>query len=90
MIDMDKMLAERKKQHGDFGVHAEATQALKTVLYSYYDEHHTPIHREALEMIVHKIGRILTGNPNHCDHWDDIAGYAKITSDRIPEHRRHD
>jgi len=38
---------------------------------------------EALEMIVHKIGRIVNGNPDVVDHWVDIAGYAKLVSDRL-------
>ena len=41
------------------------------------------VQKEALEMIQHKIGRILAGNPDHKDHWDDIAGYAKLVSDRL-------
>lgn len=34
--------------------------------------------REALEQIASKIARILTGDPNHLDHWDDLAGYALL------------
>jgi hypothetical protein len=37
-------------------------------------------HREALDMLAHKIGRILHGDPDFCDHWDDIAGYAQRVS----------
>lgn len=35
---------------------------------------------ESLDMILHKIGRIIAGDPTHADHWDDIAGYAKLVS----------
>jgi hypothetical protein len=38
---------------------------------------------EALDMIAHKIGRILAGDPNHADHWDDIAGYARLVARRV-------
>jgi hypothetical protein len=38
---------------------------------------------EALEMIVHKIGRIVNGNPDVTDHWVDIAGYATLIADRL-------
>ena len=38
---------------------------------------------EALEMIQHKIARILNGDPDYADSWDDIAGYAKLVSDRL-------
>ena len=34
-------------------------------------------------MIAHKIGRILAGNPDFKDHWDDIAGYAVLISQRV-------
>jgi len=38
---------------------------------------------EALDMIAHKIARILNGDPNYADSWDDIAGYAKLVGDRL-------
>jgi hypothetical protein len=40
--------------------------------------------REALDMIMHKVSRILNGNPNHKDSWVDIEGYAHIVAIRIP------
>ncbi len=38
---------------------------------------------EALEMIIHKVGRIVNGNPDKIDHWIDIAGYAKLVAMRL-------
>ena len=38
---------------------------------------------EALHMIVHKTARIQNGDPDLVDSWDDIAGYAKLVSDRL-------
>jgi hypothetical protein len=43
----------------------------------------TDVQREALEMILHKIGRIVTGNPNEPDHWLDIEGYARLARERL-------
>jgi hypothetical protein len=34
-------------------------------------------------MIMHKIARIMNGDPNYRDSWVDIAGYAQIVADRI-------
>ena len=34
--------------------------------------------QEALDMIFHKIARILNGDPNYADSWHDIAGYATL------------
>jgi len=42
-----------------------------------------PDHKEALEMIQHKIARILNGDPNYADSWQDIAGYAQLIVKRI-------
>ena len=38
---------------------------------------------EGIDMILHKIGRILNGDPNTADHWHDIAGYATLNSNLI-------
>lgn len=38
---------------------------------------------EALDMICHKIGRIVNGDPNYADSWVDIAGYAQLVADRL-------
>jgi hypothetical protein len=31
-------------------------------------------------MIALKLSRILSGKPDEQDHWDDIAGYARLAS----------
>ena len=39
--------------------------------------------RESLEMICHKIARILNGDPNYIDNWTDIAGYAVLVEQEL-------
>lgn len=75
------LLAERAKTHGSFTTHAETTQKLKCVIHTSKFDTLSDRHKEALHMILHKIGRIMAGNPNFHDHWDDIAGYAKLGSE---------
>lgn len=85
MTDINTLLAERGNTHGDFTVHAAVTQGIKDLMRkapSYPSL--SPIQIEAMEMIAHKLGRIAAGNPHHRDHWDDIAGYARLVSDRLP------
>ena len=83
-MNAEELLSERKKTHGDFNDHARITQGFKDVIRN--DRSRLlPIHNEAIDMILHKIGRICAGDPDVHDHWDDIAGYAKITSERIPK-----
>ena len=78
----DPLLVERQKTHGDFGDHARMTWALKHHIHSGKNwDGLSQQHKEALDMIAHKIGRIMGGNPDFKDHWDDIAGYAKLGSE---------
>lgn len=85
--DLGAMLSERGKTHGAFSDHARVTQDLKAVAdgehYRRHDRGQPPLtatQRESVEMICHKLGRILTGDASFQDHWDDIAGYAKIAN----------
>lgn len=83
MSDIRETLNERHNTHGDYSSHARITQELKTIIASgdTYDKcsHHE---KETLDMIAHKIGRIVSGNPHFHDHWHDIAGYATLSADR--------
>jgi hypothetical protein len=36
-----------------------------------------------MTMIVHKLARIVNGDPNYGDSWRDIEGYAKLVADRL-------
>lgn len=83
-MSINDTLAERKKTHGEFTNHAEISQSLKNVLHEFggFDALQAD-QKEALEMIVHKIARILNGNPDTHDHWHDIAGYATLIADRL-------
>lgn len=78
------ILNERQGTHGDFSTNAALSQAFKDIIHRNNAKLSTS-QRESLDMIVHKISRILAGDPNHKDHWDDIAGYAQLVSDRIHE-----
>jgi hypothetical protein len=84
MTDINETLAQRNQTHGDFITHAVIAQLLKTVMYEHSDfKYLEPDQKEALEMIAHKIARILNGNPNVHDHWHDIAGYATLIANRL-------
>ena len=80
-----ELLAVRAQTHGDYSHHARYTQDLKRCLRAGAAwEGLTDTEREALEVICHKIGRIMAGNPHFRDHWQDIAGYAQLVADRCP------
>lgn len=85
MTDLAATLKARSSRHGEFKDHAAYTQAIKAILHSSpnWDGKMQPMHKEALDMIAHKIGRILAGDPDYDDNWHDIAGYAKLVDDRL-------
>ena len=83
LTDVDAVLAERGKRYGKFEAHAEITWALKDAMRERGWGRLSPDQRVALDMIAHKIGRILNGDPNYADSWVDIAGYAKLVADRL-------
>lgn len=85
-IDIGVTLNERGGRYGPFGSHAAITQNLKRVAASASPGKWQMLdadQREALEMIFHKIGRILNGDPNYADSWVDIAGYATLVAQRL-------
>ncbi len=84
MTDIDKTLADRGTKYGKFENHAIISQGLKDNMRQYpgwgrLSEDQT----EALEMIQHKIARILNGDPKYVDSWVDIAGYAQLVANRL-------
>lgn len=82
--DVAAVLAERGSRYGSFVGHADVTQRIKHSL-SRGDSWHklAPDQKEAVEMIAHKLGRIVNGDPDYADSWIDIAGYAKLVADRL-------
>jgi hypothetical protein len=83
---VDAVLDERGKRYGPFITHAAITQQLKEVTNKHLYHRGkvlTADQQEALDMIFHKIGRIINGDPDYADSWVDIAGYAKLVADRL-------
>ena len=82
----DPLLAARGARYGAFVDNASVSQALKaqmrkTQKWGILD----PDMKEALEMVAHKISRILCGDPHYDDSWVDIAGYATRVADRLKQ-----
>lgn len=86
MNTIDAVLDERGSRYGKFTTHAEITQTLKREATRYLVRQRKELdfdQQEALDMIFHKIGRIINGDPDYADSWVDIAGYAKLVADRL-------
>lgn len=86
LTGVDKTLAEREKRYGSFRGHAVVTQGLKRVMQdSPKWAKLSDDKKEALEMVAHKIGRILNGDPEYRDSWHDICGYARLVEETLKE-----
>jgi hypothetical protein len=81
---IDEILDERGARYGKFLHHAVISQDIKDMMKQNGRWNDLQAdQREALEMIAHKIARILNGDPNYADSWIDIAGYAQLVADRL-------
>ena len=93
---LEETLAQRGESHGDAAVQFAMAQAIKEAMRGYTGgdcdtlmaieqcwSEVPPAAREALEMIVHKMTRIVCGQADFSDHWHDIQGYAKVAQDRV-------
>lgn len=84
MSSIEATLAERGSRYGEFDEHARITQAVKTAMVS--GRHWGQLDddmKEALEMVAHKIGRIVNGDPQYIDSWTDIIGYTRLVEKRL-------
>lgn len=84
MNEIDKTLEERGKRYGSFDSHVRVTQSLKCQMYNAPQWGNLCAYqREALEMVAHKIGRILNGDPNYIDSWKDCIGYLQLVVNEL-------
>lgn len=87
MTTIDETLAERGNRYGEFAEHARITQNIKKAMQDSPNWKSLPDDmKEALEMIAHKMGRILNGDPTYIDSWHDIIGYTKLVEDLLKSH----
>jgi hypothetical protein len=84
--DLKQILQERGSRYGPFTTHAEISQNIKRAIFKYKTRKELSADKiEALEMIAHKIARIINGDPEYVDSWEDIAGYATLVVNNLKE-----
>ncbi len=87
---IDAVLTERGARYGNFEDHARITQAVKAAM---VDSPNWSVlrddTREALEMVAHKVGRMLNGDPEYIDNVIDIIGYMQLVLDRMQGKKSH-
>jgi hypothetical protein len=79
MADIDDILNERGAWYGDFAGVADISQAIKAAMRNSRNwDDLSNDKKEALEMLANKLGRILNGEPEYFDSWQDCIGYLTL------------
>jgi len=85
-VDTATLLEDRGNDYGDFNTLSAISQDLKNTMRRHTENNRLQSYQEeALEMIFHKIARILNGNRQKIDTWQDIAGYATLVENKLRE-----
>jgi hypothetical protein len=80
----EETLALRESIYGPFNVHAAAEQDIKRAVVKQPGWNQlNDVQKSALDMIVHKIARILNNSADYDDNWHDISGYSTLAEKDI-------
>lgn len=80
--NVNEMLAGREGRYGSFQGHARISQALKRAMQNSPNwSKLTDVQKEGLEMVQHKVARMLNGDPSYLDNIVDIVGYSTLIKD---------
>ena len=79
---IEEILKERGDRYNTYGTYKDFSvlaQRLKNSLRSHTGWNEKPAEvRESLDMLCHKMARIVNGDHTYQDNWDDIEGYSKL------------
>ena len=86
---VNEVLNERGSRYGAFSRNARMTQNLKHVLHEVTIKEPLPDYQqEAIDMIFHKIARVVCGDRTYEDNWVDIIGYAELALNELKQQPR--
>ena len=89
IMNVEDTLAQRGKVHGDYTESSIVKDEILAAIECTPNwRKMSPGGREALRMIVEKIGRIMVGDWKFADHWHDIAGYATLMENEIHQYAK--
>lgn len=81
---LDNILAERGSRYGAFKDNADVSQNVKCAIRRGMNYNRLAVDQlEAIDQIASKLSRIVTGDPDYADNWDDIAGFATLVANRL-------
>jgi len=85
-MEVKDILEQRQETHGDFGQGAKFTQEYKREMRSISTYCQlTYSQKEAADMIIHKLARVMVGDFKWLDSWYDIIGYSQLVVNIMKE-----
>ena len=78
-----KVIEERSKVYGDFKDIAEVSQKIKDMYYLNNAQELDPVINEGMDMIIHKLSRVICGGSRYIDNIRDIQGYCQLIIDYL-------
>jgi hypothetical protein len=82
--EVSRTLNDRGTTHGSYRAASGLTQNIAELMHSSRNWDDLPAYaKQSLEMVAVKLGRILTGDWSHPDHWHDIEGYALLVQKEL-------
>ena len=97
MTQIEATLSERGDRYGPFTGHASVAQMIKAAMAPIKPKLDRMVASgglrrdqadaiiECLDMVAHKIGRIVNGDPLYHDSWHDIIGYVRLIEKMLEE-----
>ena len=79
MPSNDELIKDRGSEYGDFCTQANIAQGLKMFVrngISWSSMGNSK--KEAIDMCLHKISRIVNGNHSNIDSWQDASAYLQL------------
>ena len=84
MDELENTLKERGSRYGTMAQNGKVSQLLKrSIQLGESWDSMSDDKKESLEMICHKISRIVNGDPVYVDSWHDIGGYARLIEESL-------
>ena len=80
----DITLKERDPKYGTFRVNSRVAHSIKSAFRAAPNWDRLPTDMaESLDMVAHKLSRLLCGDFNHLDSWHDAIGYLRLVERRL-------
>lgn len=90
MEKTEQVLQDRGQAYGDFTHFSDLVHSLEQTCIRHMQTYNPqalakmqPFMIEGLHMVLHKISRVVNGDPLVEDSWRDIGGYATLVADRV-------